>query len=213
MERDADWWLDGERRWQQGVPPEGWERDPDGSWHPPIEPTLDDTEPIQRITVDTPALHRARSRAGPEPPRRRRVGPERATGLPEWLTFGAATLGAGVLLGGALLVTILTGRDESSPPDRGDPSSALPASSTSTTAAETRPAGSPSREATTPRSSEPTVTSTTTTVVTSTTMSLPPADALTLCGPGQRNLIERANHPWSWYVERFDPDGDGIFCE
>lgn len=212
MERDGDWWLDGERRWQRGVPPEGWERDPDGSWHPPFEAGLDDTEPIQRVTADTPALHRARSRARPQPPRRRRGGIEWVTGLPESLRLGAATLGAVVLLGGALLFMIVTGRDEPSPSDRGDPASALPAPSpsTSTTAAEAQPPGSPSREPTTPPSSDPTVTSTT--VATSTTTSSP-AGELALCGPGQRNLIERANHPWAWYVERFDPDGNGVFCE
>ena len=38
------------------------------------------------------------------------------------------------------------------------------------------------------------------------------ADALSACSAGQRSMIERGNHPWEWYVARFDDNGDGILC-
>jgi hypothetical protein len=39
-----------------------------------------------------------------------------------------------------------------------------------------------------------------------------PADPLAACSTGQRSMIERGNHPWDWYVARFDADGDGVLC-
>jgi hypothetical protein len=45
---------------------------------------------------------------------------------------------------------------------------------------------------------------------------LPPesgsSDPLAACSTGQRNAIERGNHPPSWYLEHYDPDGDGVLC-
>jgi hypothetical protein len=38
-------------------------------------------------------------------------------------------------------------------------------------------------------------------------------DPFANCSPGQRAVIDRDNHNWSWYEERFDPDGNGVFCD
>jgi hypothetical protein len=46
----------------------------------------------------------------------------------------------------------------------------------------------------------------------STTTPPAPIDPLEACSTGQRAVIGRGNHPWDWYVARFDPDRDGIFC-
>lgn len=122
----------------------------------------------------------------------------RYLGLPTWTRVATMAVLAAVVLG-VLLVTT----EGSQVPD--EPTIAGPAT-TSTTPPTTAAAGSGRPSPT------PSTTVGTGGAAPTTTPALAP-DALALCGPGQREVIERAKHPWEWYQERFDPDGNGVLCE
>lgn len=208
------WWLGEDRKWREGPPPAGWYQGTDGRWHPEepdpaaVAAAQDPTEPIM---IQPPPR-----RKPPSPPR-----PRGFYGLPQWTRVALGATAATVALVGAAVLTLRSDHPSDSPAslDRdgggsgatdpsGDPSTADPDSPPGSASSDDPSTSPSSSDATTPSS---TGSSSTTTEPPST--SAPPSGPLALCSPGQRAMIERATHPPEWYVERFDADHDGIFCE
>jgi hypothetical protein len=187
-EGEASWWLDADRAWHQGTPPRGWQQTGDGRWHPPpgaagnMDPTVE-----QEIT----AAHRAVG-AGSRSPR---GAADIFRDAPQWLRIACGVLAAVVVIAVAGVALMAT-----RPADPGSAAPAAAADTTSSTATSTTTTST---------------TTTSTTVPTTTTAPPPPAaptDPLALCSHRQRRLIERSHRSPEWVRARFDPDGDGIFC-
>ena len=164
--------------------------------------------------------------------RHRRIGQPRGfSALPPWMKVAVPALAAVVVLMAAgLFLTVVGDSDR----DLGAPTDELgaPAGTSNVTppATDTAPAPTATDDgATEPAqatdadaaagpttSTEPPAASATTTPSRATPSTVPapqaPGDPLAACSVGERNLIERGNHSWDWYLARFDEDGDGILC-
>lgn len=210
----STWWLGGDRQWRKGPPPDGWRQGTDGRWHPPgpdpaaVAAAEDPTEPI---TISPPPSRR------PVQPRQR---------FPHWMRLALGATAATTALLVALAATIRSNDDGAGGSGDGGRTPTTAASGDSPTA--TAPDGDPDDPddgvgggAATSGQDDPddpsstSTTSPTTTRPSTATTDPPPSssDPLALCSRGQRQLIERGEHPPEWYVDRFDPDHDGIFCE
>lgn len=200
-ERGPEWWLDEHRQWRQGTPPAGWHQGADGRWRPAWN---DPTEELR-----TAALPR---HAAPRP-----SGDKGRFDVPQWARIGAGALAATVVLGVGLALALGSRGDDPEGASGAPPTTTGP-DLTSTTST-TRPDGSTGAgdDANTSSSSPSTSTTTTTKPPKHGPPSTEPGpdgpDPLALCSPGQQALIERGNHPPSWYIDRFDADHDGIYCE
>ena len=226
----ASWWLDDDKRWRRGTPPAGWTQGPDGRWHPPSDAQDQTTQELVVIGAswsDPPVT------GPPTPtPTQRSPGARHLTSgrpgnrrppLPLWMKVAVPALVAVIVGAAAGVLTIAGGaRSTSDPADEvagpaTRPDVAPPTiASSAGPAAPTEPVADPAGGAT-PETSAPGEPVTTTTPLPPTTPSTEPAlpapsDPLAACSTGQRNVIERGNHPWEWYVSRFDEDGDGILC-
>lgn len=230
----TSWWLDGDKRWRRGTPPAGWTQGPDGRWHPPSDAQHQTTEELVVIGASwcEPAA------AGPPtPPLRSSEARHLTSGrsrsgrpsLPLWMNLAIPVLAAVIVVVAVAGVLTVAGdaRDTPDPadevagpatrPNAAPPTTASAPGSTAPTDAVADPAGeatSGSSSPTGPATTTPPAMPTTTPTTTSTTgaASPGPSDPLAACSTGQRNVIERGNHPWEWYVARFDEDGDGILC-
>jgi hypothetical protein len=205
---ERSWWLDAHRTWRRGTPPEGWRQAGDGRWHPPHRRPDDTTEELAVL---------AASRTAPvtAPTHMATAGPPR--GLPVGIGLGA--LVAVVLLAAAgVLVAVSTGSDRRpspSPDEIGAPAGVPAAGRSTSTSSPTPPAqGEAPPGSGAGAAPDPPVTTTGPATTTTAPSPDPPDgdDPLDACTAGQRNMIERGNHPWEWYLARFDEDGDGILC-
>ena len=225
----GSWWLGADRTWHRGTPPSGWRQGGDGRWHAP-DHTTDElpvvgggpwTDPpalSTQLVAVMPARHLAPDLAGP---RRRLSGSSGFFDLSPWMKVAVPALAAVIVLmtaGVFVTASSVADRDLRPPSDElgvaievpgseaaaPDAVAATPPLATDTSAGEATEPASPAS------TTAPAPTSTTAAPSTSPTTAL--ADPLAACSPGQRMAIERGNHPWEWYVARFDQDGDGIFC-
>jgi hypothetical protein len=205
---EPEWWIAADRTWRRGRPPTGWRQGPHRLWSPPS----------QQATAPWGDLHNRPTEqmdALPDSGSARRAADTALVTdayrwyltLPIW-TRVAILVVAAVVVPGVLLVAT-------------DGGSEVPRSSFTHDGATPEGPGM-SRAPVPPSTTEGTTgavsTTTATTAVTApastaSTTPVPPVDPLALCAPGQRAAIERANHPWEWYVDRFDPDGNGVLCE
>jgi hypothetical protein len=181
---------------------------------PPDQPAA--ALPPTRSMDALPARHLPRGRApGAAGPGRKSHTADRLLAVPVGLRIAMVALAAVIVLATAGVFVTAAGHDEDpgapSPDELGAPGDAdapgvasapttspVPSTTSSTSTVPPSPT-STGAPATTEPSSVPTST-------------VPAGDPLAACSTGQRNAIERGNHPWSWYVERFDEDGDGILC-
>jgi len=195
-ERGPEWWLDEHRQWRQGTPPAGWHQGTDGRWRPAWN---DPTEEIR--TAEAP----------------RHAAPRSDDDQPRW-----ARIGVGALLGTTLLavgVALALGSRGGDPEDASRESTTTSSNVTATTSSSGTDEGSTGSSPTTTTTSTPGKPPKHGPPSTEPGPDGPPAtapsgsDPLALCSPGQRALIERGNHPPSWYADRFDADHDGIYCE
>lgn len=207
------WWLGADRKWREGPPPAGWYQGTDGRWHPPDAPRPEAVAaaeaPTERITIEPPP--RPGTRGQPESLYGRYLA------IPQWTRVAMGAGIATVVLAAAAVLTIKSGGsggDSADPPDGGPPTTVAPAGHTPTSA------GDPSSAPSSSSSEQPATTTTEDEATTTTarrgptTTEAPPSnDPLALCSPGQRSMIERGTHPQSWYIEHFDPDHNGVFCE
>lgn len=176
------------------------------------------TQPIP-VTPARPARHMANGgQTG-----RGRSRPNDHETFTAWMKIAVPALAAVVVLmtAGVLVTLAKDGGSEQSASAAADPAPSTPATSTTTDA----PAvadddlAAPAPVPATDLGTEPTPTTTTGTAP-APAESLPPADSapppsddpLAACSEGQRNMIERGNHPWEWYLARFDENGDGVLC-
>jgi hypothetical protein len=88
------------------------------------------------------------------------------------------------------------GSESGTPSSTAGPVNSPPAGSAPSTTASPSTTGSTSSTTEPPPSPEP-----------------PATDLFAACTDAQLGLLERGNHPQSWYIERLDRDGDGIPCE
>jgi hypothetical protein len=234
------WWLGTDRVWRRGTPPPGWRQEHDGRWQPPERPAEVATQelPVQDDAPggDPPAwpsepsaggpARGGRHMAAPGAPAAPRPGHEhRRRGRARfWLLAGPGLFAALGLTAGALAATGHLSADDvgpaADPRAQAPPPTTPPVSDGAGGAAQPRGApGDPVAPTTTTGGTSTTVTrsgappvATTEPAPSPSPSVVPPLDPFAACSPGQRQLIARGDHPWSWYVERFDPDGDGIFC-
>jgi hypothetical protein len=230
-ETGVSWWLDDHKRWRHGRPPAGWTRGNDGRWRPPNgsqDQTTEELVVIGASWCDPPAVG---------PPTLRSRGARHLTGgsggnrpsLPGWIKVGvpASIVVVGALAMAGALAIAGEARDARDPVDEGAAPAIAPDVAPPTTTSSGSPtapveaAADPAGESTpeTPRPARPAPTTATTlsppatpTSPTTEPASPVPSDPLAACSSGQRSMIERGNHPWEWYVARFDADGDGILC-
>jgi hypothetical protein len=233
-DEDHAWRLGTKRTWDHGNPPTGRRRGVDGPGHPPDDRSERTTEeqpvavgapwtdppPVPTDPMGVPSAQHLASgtrRVSPRPGLSRRVPillrGRRSPSPPSqpsssWQRSGWSSsarppptapapgpppgeLGAPTPLPDpAPTTTVVT------PPSSGAPSESIGTAGTSATTLAT--------EATTPTPPpEPGA---------STTAPPAPIGPLEACSTRQRAVIDRGNHPRDWYVARFDPDGDGIFC-
>jgi hypothetical protein len=236
-EAERSWWLDADRRWRRGIPPAGWHQGDDGRWHAPDRtteqlsvlgaPWVDRPAPPPRPAAAQLGRHLPRTGAGGA------GGADHSAVLPLWMKVAVPALATiAVLAVVGVLVTAARGGDTDLPgaaPVSPELASPVPTEPSAPGAvSHPTPESAPDEEPATPPGT-PTPTDGPGTAPTSTTTTSPvrqgpdpapgaavpstvPVDPLAACSTGQRNLIERSNHPWSWYAARFDTDGDGVLC-
>ncbi len=236
-ETGASWWLDDDKRWRRGRPPAGWLQGSDGRWGPPSDARDRTTQELVVVGASWPdppmagpptptlrspgARHLTSDRSESRRPAKHRSGDLSSLPLRTQLAVPALVAAIAVVVVGGVLT--LTGDARDMPAAAGDvaepaarsdvaPPTTGPSPSSTAPADET---AAPATDATAgPPVAGPTTTSTLSPQTTPTTepASGAPSDPLAACSTGQRNVIERGNHPWEWYVARFDEDGDGILC-
>lgn len=200
----SGWWLGANRTWHKGSPPRGWSQGPDGRWFDPAD------LPTERMAA-----------VGDGPDRGRRAARARREGLEAapWIRIAALALVAAVALSaaGLLALSFDTGPGDDSPSEHAGHSATSDASRTadavSSGSAPSTSAADPSTTATPTTGAATTSPETDRASATAPTTASSSTDPLALCSQAQRMIIQRGNHPWSWYVDRFDRDRDGIFCE
>ncbi len=229
---DSSWWLGTDLVWRRGTPPPGWREVRRGRWQPSAgsdetteELALVGGGPVvTELPPEEPARPEHLMAASGTPSRQvpAHVTPDR--GLPPVVrTVATVLVVVGFAAGLATIGASLTSRDAGQAGDplgRQPPPTAPPAPDTAEAPAQHEAPGdaAPSTTVATATSpSSPTATSSPPSdggaSPPSPSRTVPPAsDPLAACTTGQRQLIERGNHPWSWYLERFDHNGDGVLC-
>jgi hypothetical protein len=219
---DADWawWLGADLVWRRGTPPAGWREVRPGRWAPPSG--ADDTTEELALVGEAPVLAE-RPEAEPVQPGhlivasgtaalRRRGQPIPGRGWPpnaRTLATLLVVLGLAAVLAAA--AASLTGPDAGR---AGAPSGQPPPPSVPGRPGTSDAPGdaAPSMTVATSTSTSPSSSTATRSPASPSPAIAPTSDPLTACSPGQRRLIERGGHPLSWYLERFDHDGDGVLC-
>jgi len=235
-ETGASWWLDDDTRWRRGTPPAGWLRGSDGRWRPPSDAQDLTTQELVVVGASWPdppmtgpptptlrspgARHLTSDGSERRRPAKHRSGDLSSLPLRTKLAVPALVAAIAVVIVGGVLT--LTGDARRTAAPAGDvvgpgARSDLTPPTTGSAPSPTAPAeeAAPATDASPgPPVAGPTTTTTLSSPTTPTTSATPtaPSDPLAACSTAQRNVIERGNHPWEWYVARFDEDGDGILC-
>jgi hypothetical protein len=224
---DGPWWLDDRRTWHRDGPRDAASRalQQTGELRALVEP-WPDPPPVGPATEKMTALPARHLGRGGE----RR---ERAPGGRRSLSRLLAGTGILSLATAALAIAAVVAVSSGRAPTRDDQVAVPGAGPTITSPGDEAPGGGPTAEGGRPdpsadagpvdaQAAAPAPMTSTTSTTTSPPPTTVPApmptsppvavDPLAACSAGQRNLIERGNHPWEWYAARFDPDGDGVLC-
>jgi hypothetical protein len=223
----SGWWFGADRRWRKGQPPRSWRQASDGTWRPPS-----DGGAWAEDAAEQPARHLTAVPDLPDDDRPR--DSSLATRIVAPLSIVVVALcGIVAIAAVAGIARVETGGSGGSGGRTDDLASVEPAPDPPATSGPADPTVTPTGRSSPPArrpadsSSTSTSTSSTSTMTTSTSSSTsstteppstgtttepPPTDAFALCSEVQLAIVGRGNHPWSWYLDRLDANGDGILC-
>jgi hypothetical protein len=219
----SGWWFGADRRWRKGEPPRSWRQASDGTWRPPS-----DGGAWAEDAAEQPARHLTAVPDLPDDERHR--DSSLATRVVAPLSIVVVALCGIVAI--AAVAGIAQVETAGSGGRTDDLASLEPAPDQPATSGPTDPTGTPTGRSSPPARgpADSSSTSTSTSSMSSTTTSAssststteppstgtttepPPTGAFALCSEGQLTGIGRGNHPWSWYLDRLDANGDGILC-